>query len=148
MSWSKGLKVLRFFVGFLLAPVVVAVSLSTSLDGELSRLGARPDGPAKVMLGAFFGVVGLGVPYLGALLFGLPYTLVMLDQGRLSFRVVVVPTLIFSAVYPVIVYLSLCDMRFSHRSAWAVAAPQVFAVVVSGLSFYLLAVWKSGVNRS
>ena len=139
-NWLGGI---RLFLGFLLAPAIVSVCLVTSLDMVLARLGAHPDGPTNVMIGAFVGVVGLVVPYLGALCLGLPYVIILLGRRWLNFRAVMIATLIFALVYPAIVYLSLCDtLHPSHPLAEAVAAPQIAAVLLSGLCFYFIGVWE------
>jgi hypothetical protein len=143
MSVHKWLSGIRLFLGFLLAPAVVCVSLGTTLDRALAQLGAHPDGPANIMLGSFVFIAGLLVPYLGAWGFGLPYyAVVMLGRGRVGFLAVMIPTLIVSLVYALMVYSSLCDFHPPHPLAENVAVPQVPAVILSGVCFYLIGVWK------
>jgi hypothetical protein len=148
MSLQKWLDGIRLSLGFLLAPAIVSISTCRTLDVVLDRLGAHPDGPANIMLGAFAVVVGLGVPYCGTLCLALPYVIVLRGRGRLNLRMVMIATLIFSLVYAAVVCLSLGDMHPPHPLAEGVALPQVPAVIFSGLCFYLIGVWKLGSRAS
>jgi hypothetical protein len=100
------------------------------------------------VLGVFALNVGVGLAYLGALCFSLPYVLVMSHKSRLSFRTIIAPTAVLSLVYGGIVYASLV----SHYSfAGTIAVLSVPAVILSGFSFYLISVWSplgSKANRS
>jgi hypothetical protein len=144
MSLQRWLEGTRLFLGFLLAPVIVTISLSACVDLVFAYLGANPDGPAEVMLGIFLLTVGLGMPYFAALCVGLPYVIALLNREQLNFRTVMIPTLVISVVYPLVVYFSLCNMHPSHLFAEAVAAPQVLDVILAGLCFYFIGVWKAG----
>lgn len=141
MLSRKQLKGLRILLGFLLAPAILSLSLFASLHIVLAWLGANPDGPAKIVLGLLAMGTGLGVPYAAAFGFWFPYFM-LLGQKRLNFRTVMIPTLIFAFPYSAIVYLSFSMMRPPHPFAEAVAVPQIPAVILSGLCFYLLSVWK------
>ena len=142
MAWRKGFAIVRFLAGFLLAPAIVTVSVSVSLDSVRAHLGTHPDGPAKIIQACFFGVVGLGLPYFLAFFFGLPYVLVLCDRGKLSFHSVAIPTLVLAVAYPLVVYWSSLDTSFRSH-AIAIAAPQSPAVLASGLFFYFVSIWKS-----
>lgn len=150
MYMRKWLKAIRVFLAFLLAPAIVSICLFTSLDLVLARLGAHPDGPALIMLGTFALILGLVVPYLGALCLGFFYFIhACLGQRRSDFWAVAIATLLFALVYPTVVYLSLRDsLHASHSVAKAVAAPQVPAVILSGLCFYFISLWKRGERSS
>ncbi len=148
MPSRKCLTVIRFLLGFLLWPVILTLSLCLTTDAVLSHLGADPDGPALIMLGMMVMATGFVIPCLAVVFFGLPYVLVMLDQKQLGFRAVLIPTLLFSVVQPAIVYLSLCQMHPPHPLAEAIVAPQVPVVIMSGLLFYFVAVWKPAGKRS
>jgi hypothetical protein len=147
MSWQRWLKGIRLTLGFLLAPAVVSICVSTSADRELARIGAHPSGPAGIMLACCVG--GLMVlPYVGTLCLCFPYVLIQMARGRLGFWAVMLPTLVFSLVYAAEVYSSFCDFHPPHPVAENVAVRQIPAVLLSGLCFYFVAVWKSGLGRS
>ncbi|MEN6334792.1 MAG: hypothetical protein ABFE01_11060 [Phycisphaerales bacterium] len=148
MFWRKAFRVIRFLIGFSLWPVVLTMSVGFTLDVVLARLGANPDGPAKIMLALVVGSSGLILPGLAVLFFGVPYVLVMHEQKKLGFRAVMIPTLLFAVVQPASVYLDLCDMHPPHPLAEAVALPQAPVVIACGLLFYFIAVWKPGGNRA
>jgi hypothetical protein len=143
-SYQKGLDTVGLVLGLLLAPAVVSFSMGTVLDIVLERLGAKPDGPAAIMLTGSVLVVGVGVPYCAPVFPGIPYVIALRGQGGLTFRTVMIPTAILSLIDPVFVYLSLCDMHPPHPLAEAAALPQVLAVILSGLCLYFIGVWKSG----
>lgn len=144
MHSQKWLKGIRLFLGFLIAPTVVPLCLCLSLDIVTwcltSSPGVQVNDVGMAMFALFVLNVGLGLAYLGALCFGLPYVLFMLDRDRLNFRAVMAPTLVLSLVYCGVVYASLRDY---YSFAEAVAALSVPAVILSGLSFYLIGVWRS-----
>jgi len=143
MHSQKWLKVIRLFLGFLLAPAVVPFCLCLSLDFVTWQLTSSPgvqiNDVGMLMLGMFALTVGMGLAYFGALCFGLPYVLIMLHRGRLNFRDVMAPTSALSLVYCGIVYASLINYSF----AGIIAALSVPAVILSGLSFYFISVWRS-----
>ena len=144
MHSKKWLKGIRLFLGFLLAPALVPFCMCLSLDLATWQLTSSPgvqvNDVGMVMLGMFVLNVGMGLPYFGALCFGLPYVLFMLHRDRLNFRAVMVPTLVLSLVYCGIVYVSLIN---NYSFAGMVAALSVPVVILSGLSFYFISVWKS-----
>lgn len=143
MHSQKWRKRIRLFLGFLLAPTVVPLCLCLSLDIVTQRLTSSPgvqvNDVGMVVLGLFVLNIGFGLAYFGALCFGLPYVLVMLDRGRLNFRAVMTPTLVLSLVYCGVVYLSL---KNHYSFAEVIAAISVPAVILSGLSFYFISVWR------
>ena len=144
MRSQKWLKVIRLFLGFLLAPAVVPVCLCLSLDFVTWQLTSSPgvqvNNVGMVMLGMFALNVGMGLAYFGALCFGLPYVLFMLHRSRLNFRAVMAPTAALSLLYCGVVYASLIN---HYSFADVVAALSVPAVILSGLSFYFISVWRS-----
>ncbi len=143
MHSQKWLKSIRFFLGFLLAPAIVPYCLCLSLDLVTWQLTSSPgvqvNDVGMLMLGIFALNVGMGFAYLGALCFGLPYVLVMLGRSRLNFRAVMAPTVVLSFVYGGIVYASLVN---NYSFAGLVAILSVPAVILSGLSFYFISVWR------
>jgi hypothetical protein len=80
---------------------------------------------------------------LGALCVGLPGVLFLLSRRQLRFRWIMLATVALAPIYAVLVYGSLCWCRPAHPFAETVAALQVPGVIVSGLCFYFIAVWKS-----
>jgi hypothetical protein len=148
MSLRRWLTGIRFATGFLLWPVILTSSLCLTMDVVLARLGGHPDGPANIGLGCMILQIGTIIPFLAVLFFGLPYVLVMREKRRLGFWGVMIPTLLFSVAQPALVYISLCGMHPAHPLAEAVAMPQVPFVILCGLLFYFVAVWKSGGNRA
>lgn len=148
MSWQRYFTVIRFAIGFLLWPAILTLSTCYAMDVVLARLGAHPDGPAKIILASIDLGSGLLIPCLAVLFLGIPYVLVMRDQRRLGFWAVMIPTLLFAVAQPLSLYLSLCGMHPPHPLAEAVALPQVAVVVLCGLLFYFVAVWKPGGNRA
>jgi hypothetical protein len=72
----------------------------------------------------------------------------MLGRGQVGFLAVMIPTLGLSLVYASIVYSSLCELHPPHPLAENVAVPQIPAVLLSGLCFYIIGIWKSGPGQS
>ena len=143
MHSQRWLKSIRFFLGFLLAPAIVPYCLCLSLDLVTRQPTSSPGVPVNdigmLVLGMFVLNVGIGLAYLGALCFGLPYVLVMSHKSHLTFRTIMAPTAAISFVYGGIVYASLV----SHYSfAGIVAVLSVPTVILSGLSFYFISVWS------
>ena len=136
-GWLRGI---RLFLGFLLAPAVVPLTLHAALSIIITRLGLNLTDLRAESLRLFELTFGVGMVYLCVLCFGLPYVLFMLRAGRLDFRAILLPTLVAAWVYAVVVYASL------HRDfsfAGTVATACVPGVLLAGLCFYLLAVWHA-----
>jgi len=143
MHSQKWLKGTRLFLGFLLAPAIVPLCVCLSLDLVTWQLTSSPgvqvNDVGMVLLGMFALNVGIGFAYFGALCFGLPYVLFMLDKNRLNFLTVMAPTVVLSLIYCGIVYASL---KNHYSFAGVVAALSLPAVILSGLGFYFISVWK------
>ena len=95
-------------------------------------------------LRAFVLTFGVGMVYLCVLCFGLPYVLLVLRAGRLNFRTVMLPTLMLSWIFSMVVYFSL---QKDYPFAGTVAALCVPGVILAGLCFYVLGVWRSDERR-
>jgi hypothetical protein len=136
-TWLPGL---RLFCGFLLAPAVVPLTLygSLRLASARSRLGLGV--VATDVLNVLVLTFGVGMVYLCVLCFGVPYIILLRRAGRLTFRAVLLPTLLLSWVYSVVVYASL---QGDYPFAGMVAALCVPGVVLAGLGFYTIGLWKS-----
>ncbi|MBN2130484.1 MAG: hypothetical protein JW741_13370 [Sedimentisphaerales bacterium] len=140
---SKGirLRAFRLFMAFILTPLVLMIWVGMSLEAVMPHFGAHPDGPAKVVLGLFVMVVGFGVPFSCLLCLGLPYVFVMLGKGRLNLLTVGLPTLLLAIAYGLGIYRSL--LYYRHPAfARSIALLSVPGVIVSGLFFYFVGVWK------
>jgi hypothetical protein len=133
-QWIRGI---RLFGAFLLAPAVVPLTLYGSL--QLVTAHAL-SGINEEALRMFVLTVGVGMVYLCVLCFGLPYALLVLRAGRLNFRAVILPTLMLSWIFAMVVYFSL---QKEYPFAGTVAALCVPGVILAGLCFYVVGVWRS-----
>jgi hypothetical protein len=131
---------LRLFWRFLLAPAIVPLTLYGSLHLVTACFRPSLGGINEEALRMFVLTVGVGMVYLCVLCFGLPYVLLILRAGRLSFRTVLLPTLMLSWIFAMVVYFSL---QKDYPFAGTVAALCVPGVILAGLCFYVLAVWRS-----
>jgi len=145
MISRRAIRGVRLFLAFLLAPVLVPVSLNTALDIVIAYFTAYR-GLALTDWGNFhLGILLLdagGMAYIGALLVMLPCVLVALDAGRLKFRTIIAPTAVLSPVFALIIYGALKG-RFPFPFAEVTAMLSIFGVIISGLCFYFIGVWKS-----
>jgi hypothetical protein len=142
MRSRKWLIGLRLFLAFLLAPAVVGIWLSVSMDKVLAYLGWHPSDIANIGLAMCWFEVGVLEVYFIALFFGLPAVLAMLNKGCLSFRWIMVPAVVLAPVYAANVYCSLSWGRPTNPFVGIVAALQVPGVILSGLCFYFIGAWK------
>jgi hypothetical protein len=140
MNWPTWLRGSRLFLGFLLAPAVVPLTLHVSLSVVAAYLGLNLSELDADSLRSFVLTFGVGMVYLCVLCLGVPYVLLLSKAGRLNFRTITVTTLMVSWVYSVLVYVSL-QKDFSF--AGTVAALCMPGVILSGLCFYFIGVWKS-----
>ena len=140
MNTGKWLQGFRLFVGLALAPAVVPLVLYVSLRIALARLGPNQTDLTMPALHLFVLVVGVGLVYLGVACFGVPYVLLLRRAGRLTFRTVMLPILMLSWIYAVVVYTSLHQ---DYAFAGTVAALCVPGVLLAGLLFHLIAVWRT-----
>jgi hypothetical protein len=136
-QWIRGI---RLFGGFLLAPAVVPLTLYGSLQLVTAHFHPGVSGINEQALRMFVLTVGVGMVYLCILCFGLPYVLLVLRAGRLNFRTVILPTLVLSWIFAMVVYFSL---QKDYPFAGTVAALCVPGVILAGLCFYILGVWRS-----
>ncbi len=136
-KWSRGF---RLFLGLVLAPAVVPLVLYISLRLALARLGPDQAYFTAAGLHLFVLAIGVGPAYLCALCFGMPYVVLLRRSGRLGFRTLMLPTLMLSWIYSVVVYTSL---QHDYPFAGTVAAFCVPGVLLAGLFFYLIAVWRA-----
>ncbi len=143
---GKSVNGTRLALAFVLAPIITVVWEGFSLDAVTAWFGGRADGPAGVMLGAFLIVVGFAVPFFFLLIIGLPYVLLMLRLRRLNFGTLLLPTVASSLIYGWVVYASLSPQRHP-APARMMGITAVAGVIVSGLCFYLVGVWKNGQKR-
>jgi len=140
MSSRRWLSGFRLFGGFLLAPALVPLTLRASLDAVIAYFGVTLSDIAVEALSMFVWTFGVGMVYVCVLCFGVPYIVLIRRAGRLNFRTVMAPILLLSWVFSVVVYASL---QGDYSFAASVAALCVPGVVLSGLCFYLLGVWRS-----
>ena len=136
-AWLRGF---RLFGAFLLAPAVMPATLYTSLRVIATRFGPSLSDIAADALRTFVLTFGVGMVYLSVLCLGVPYVLLLRRAERLSFRTVMLPALVLSWVYSVIVYASL---QGDYPFAGTIAALCVPGVLLAGLFFYILGVWRS-----
>ena len=136
-KWSWGF---RLLLGLVLAPAVVPLALYVSLRIALARLG--PDQAYFTVAGLHLFVVAIGVgpAYLCVLCFGVPYILLLRRAGRLRFRTIMLPALMLSWIYAVVVYTSL---QQDYAFAGTVAGLCVPGVLLAGLLFHVIAVWRT-----
>ncbi len=145
MSSRKWIKGIRLLLGFLLAPAVVPIWLGWSLDfivaSIVSARGFDPSDLSVLLLAMGWCVVGIRGAYFGAWCIALPITVLILisDDLKLNFRVVMIMTLVFSAAYGAFVYVSF---QKTYWFAGPLARLSVPGVIASGLCFYLIAVWS------
>jgi hypothetical protein len=140
MSFRQWIRGIRLFGGFLLAPAVVPLTLYGSLQLVTAHAHPGLGGVNEEALRMFVLTVGVGMVYLCVLCFGLPYALLVLRAGRLNFRAVILPTLMLSWIFAMVVYFSL---QKEYPFAGTVAALCVPGVILAGLCFYVLGVWRS-----
>ena len=140
MNSRKWLRGIRLFWGFLLAPAVVPLTLHGSLNLVTAHFHLDLSGIMADTLRTFELTFGVGMVYLCVLCFGVPYVALVLKAGRLGFRAVMLPTLMLSWVFSVVVYFSL---QKDYPFAGTVAALCVPGVLLAGLCFYLIGVWRS-----
>ncbi|MCU0917500.1 MAG: hypothetical protein MUC88_23480 [Planctomycetes bacterium] len=136
-NWFRGL---RLFLGFLVAPAVVPLTLHVALSVTIAGLGLDLTAQTTRSLRVFELTFGVGMVYLCMFCFGLPYIVLLAKADRLNVRTIMIPALILSWVYSVLVYAVL-QQDFSF--AGTVAAACVPGVLLAGLCFYFLAVWRS-----
>jgi hypothetical protein len=145
MSSHKWIKAIRLVLGFLLAPAVVPICLGWSLDfivaSIVSARGFDPSDLSVLLLAMGWSVIGIGGAYFGAWCIALPIVVLILlsDEVRLNFRVTMIMTLAFSAIYGVFVYVSF---EKTYWFAGTLARLSVPGVIASGFCFYLIAVWS------
>ena len=147
VQFSNTIGCRRLFAALFLTPLVMAIWLGESFDATVAHYGGNPDGPARVMLGAFLIMIGFGVPFLCLLFLGLPYTLIMAKAGRLNFLAILLPTLPIAVLYSLLVYSSLNPDRFA-APARMMGLAAVPGVLVASLCFYLVGVWRNTARRS
>jgi len=140
MSFQRWLPGLRLCGAFLLAPALVPLALQLSLSIIVVHFHLGASNFTGTPLGLFVQTYGVGLVYLGALCFGVPYVVLVRNAGRLTFSTVLLPTLLLSWVYPVVIYFAL-QRDFPY--AGTVAAACVPGVLLAGLCFYAIGVWKS-----
>jgi hypothetical protein len=140
MNPGKRLRGFRWFGGFLLAPAVVPLILYVALRLAVVGLSPQVSDARENMVRLYVLVFGVGLVYLGALCLGIPYVFLLRRLGRLSLRTIMVPTLIVSWIYAVAVYTSL-QQEYSH--AGTVAALCVPAVLLAGVLFHAIALWRA-----
>ena len=143
MSFRQWIQGIRLFGGFLLAPAVVPLTLYGSLQLVTAYFHPSLSGINAEVLRTFVLTVGVGMVYLCVLCFGLPYVLLVQRAGRLGFRTVMLPTLMLSWVFSMVVYFSL---QKDYPFAGTVAALCVPGGILAGLCFYVLGVWRSHDN--
>ena len=131
-------------LGLVLAPAVVPLVLYVSLRVAVARLGPDQSDLTVAALHLFVLAVGVGLVYLCVLCFGVPYVLLLRRAGRLSLRTIMLTTLILSWVYSVVVYASL---QQDYPFAGTIAVFCVPAVLLAGLLFYLIALWRTPVDE-
>jgi hypothetical protein len=136
-KWSRNF---RLALGLVLAPMVVPLVLYVSLRLALARLGPDQTYFTPAGLHLFVLVVGAGPVYLGVLCLGIPYLLLLRRAGRLSFRTIMLPALMLSWVYSVVVYTSL---QRDYPFAGTVAGLCVSGVLLAGLLFHFLVLWRA-----
>lgn len=140
MNSHRWLPGLRLFLGFLLAPAVVPLTLQVSLRIAVACFRPAVSDIAADALDVFVLTFGVGMVYLCVLCFGVPYVLLVRQAGRLTFRAVLLPTLLLAWVYSVVLYASL---QRDYPFAGAVAVLNVPGVILAGLCFFVLGVWRS-----
>lgn len=140
MSFRAWLRGLRLCGAFLLAPAIVPTTLYVSLRVITARLGLSHSDVAAAALRTFVLIFGIGLVYLSVLCLGVPYILLLRRAERLNFRTVMLPALVLSWGYSVLVYTSL---QADYAFAAIVAVLCVPGVLLAGLFFYFLGVWRS-----
>jgi hypothetical protein len=128
------------FWGFLLAPAVVPLTLHGSLNLVTAYFHLDLSGIMADALRMFVLTFGVGMVYLCVLCFGVPYVILVQKAGRLSFRAVMLPTGMLSWVFSVLVYFSL---QKDYPFAGTVAVLCAPGVLLAGLCFYAIGVWRS-----
>jgi hypothetical protein len=115
MRLRTWLHVIRLVAGFLLTPVVLCAYLSVSMDVIQAHLGLEASDVANIFLGLSWLTCGLVAPFLFMIFFGLPYVSCMLAwKSRLTFWIVMTPTLVVAPLYSLFVYANLSSFRESH----------------------------------
>jgi hypothetical protein len=140
MNPGKKLRGFRWFGGFLLAPAVVPLILYVALRLAVVGLSPEVSDARESIVRLYVLVFGVGLVYLGVLCLGIPYVLLLRRLGPPRLRTIMVPTSIMSWIYAVTVYTSL-QQDYPH--AGTVAALCVPAVLLAGVLFHLIALWRA-----
>ncbi len=140
MNAEKWFRECRLVMALALAPAVVPLVLYVSLGLALARLGPSGTDLTGAALWTFILAAGVGPVYLCVLCFGVPYVLLLRRAGRLSLRTIMLPTVILSWVYWAVVYASLSP---DYTFAGTVAGLCVPGVLLAGLLFHVLALWRT-----
>jgi hypothetical protein len=131
----------RLLVASVLTPAFIFFWLGFSLDIVMARFGMNPDGPARVILGAFLIMMGFAAPFICLLSAGLVYTFVM-RIGRLNLSTIMLGALPAAFIYGLIVYASMQPNRYP-AFAWTMAVTAAVGVQLAGLGFYVIGVWRN-----
>lgn len=137
----KCIRAIRLIVGLALMPVLLMRWQHVVVYAVMARLGMHPDGPAIIGLGVILIWTGLVVPLAGVSWLALPYVLHTLEEDRLGLRAVLVLTLTLAAAYALAVYAVVG----SYGYPWfreAVALLSVPGMILWGLCFYVIGVWR------
>ena len=135
---------LRLFLSFLVAPVVVPISLGMALDIVSAYFAAYRDFSLTD-----WGEFGLGIllievaviAYIGAIFVSLPCLLLARDMGRAGLRTIMGPTAVLSLIYATLAYAAL---KGQYTSLFAAATAVLFipGVLLSGLCLWFIGVWR------
>jgi hypothetical protein len=141
IRFANTIRYFRWSVAFVLTPVFIFFWLCFSLDIVMARFGMNPDGPARIILGAFLITMGFVGPFVCLLGVGLAYSFVV-RIGRLNFLMVMVSALPAALIYGLIVYASMQPNRYP-AFAWTMALAAALGVQLAGPVFYVVGVWRN-----
>jgi hypothetical protein len=145
MNAHKWLRLFRWLGGFLLAPAIVPLTLYAAVQIGVARLDHDLSTITANALAQFVLIFGVGLVYLSMLCFGIPYVVLFQRAGRLSFRTIMVPVLLLSWVYSVVIYGGLHGV---YPFAGTVALVCVPAVILTGLCFYFIVLWRAPIDET
>lgn len=145
MARSAGMMTgLRLFLSFLIAPIIIPVSLGIALDIVTAYFAAYRDFSLTD-----WGEFGLGIllieaamiAYIGAIFVSLPCLLLARDMGHAGLRTIMRPTAVMSLIYAALTFGAL---REQYTSLFAAATAVLFipGVLLSGLCLWFLGVWR------
>jgi hypothetical protein len=146
IQFARTIRYCRWCAAFVLTSVFTFFWLCFSLDIVMARFGMNPDGPARVILGAFLIMMAFATPFIFLLSAGLVYTFFMRIR-RLNLSTVMSGALPAALIYGLIVYASMQPNRYP-AFAWTMAVTAAAGAQLAAPVFYVVGVWRNTAAQS